>query len=109
MRGLRPVYKQFKTAIQTRENIPTFADFIPMLVVRKRILVKILHHGVKITLNRSSTQIDAEVEVVVQAKDVVMVVATNIKASSKIRQMMHKDQTHVDLELLEAGGVKELT
>ena len=35
LRGLTPAYKQFKTAIQTRENIPTFADLIPMLVIEE--------------------------------------------------------------------------
>ena len=36
LRGLTPVYKQFKTSIQTRENIPSFADLIPMLVVEEK-------------------------------------------------------------------------
>ena len=34
--GLTPAYKQFKTSIQTRENIPSFADLIPMLVVEEK-------------------------------------------------------------------------
>ena len=42
------------------------------------------------------------------AKDEVVVVATIVKASSNISQMMHKGQTHVDVETLEAGGVKEV-
>src|SRR5271170_7486537 len=36
LRGLTPVYKQFKTSIRTRENIPSFADLIPMLVVEEK-------------------------------------------------------------------------
>ena len=44
----------------------------------------------------------------VHAKDVVVVVATKVKASSRISQMMHKDQVHVEVEPLEAGGVKEV-
>src|SRR6516162_409168 len=36
LRGLTPSYKQFKTSIQTRENIPTFANLIPMLVVEEK-------------------------------------------------------------------------
>ena len=36
LRGLTPAYKQFKTSIQTRENIPSFADLIPMLVVKEK-------------------------------------------------------------------------
>ncbi|MCO5551964.1 hypothetical protein L7F22_005471 [Adiantum nelumboides] len=34
--GLTPAYKQFKTSIQTRENIPYFADLVPMLVVEEK-------------------------------------------------------------------------
>ena len=44
----------------------------------------------------------------VQAKDEVVVVATTIKASSSSSQMMHRGQTRVDEEILEAGGVKEV-
>ncbi len=36
LRGLTPAYKQFKTSIHTRENIPSFANFIPILVVEKK-------------------------------------------------------------------------
>ncbi|MCO5574500.1 hypothetical protein L7F22_028285 [Adiantum nelumboides] len=36
LRGLTPVYKQFKTSIQTRENILYFADLVPMLVVEEK-------------------------------------------------------------------------
>ncbi|MCO5557165.1 hypothetical protein L7F22_010724 [Adiantum nelumboides] len=36
LRGLTPAYKQFKTSIQTRENIPCFADLVPMLVVEEK-------------------------------------------------------------------------
>ena len=36
LRGLTPAYKQFKTSIQTRENIPSFSDLIPMLVVEEK-------------------------------------------------------------------------
>ncbi|MCO5552808.1 hypothetical protein L7F22_006325 [Adiantum nelumboides] len=36
LRGLMPAYKQFKTSIQTRENIPCFLDLIPMLVVEEK-------------------------------------------------------------------------
>ncbi|MCO5547346.1 hypothetical protein L7F22_000795 [Adiantum nelumboides] len=35
---LMPAYKQFKTSIQTRENIPYFSDLIPMLVVEEKSL-----------------------------------------------------------------------
>ena len=71
--------------------------------------MKILHHHrAEIALNRPSTQTEVEVEVVVQAKDVVVVVATRIKASSNISQMMHRGQMHVEEEIIEAGGVKEV-
>ncbi|MCO5593096.1 hypothetical protein L7F22_047102 [Adiantum nelumboides] len=36
LRGLMPAYKQFKTSIQTRENIPYFADLVPILVVEEK-------------------------------------------------------------------------
>ena len=36
LRGFRPAYKQFKTSICTPENIPSFADLIPMLVLEER-------------------------------------------------------------------------
>ena len=36
LRGLTPAYKQFKTSIQTRENIPSFSDLIPMLVIEEK-------------------------------------------------------------------------
>ena len=44
-----------------------------------------------------------------QAKDEVVVVATIIEvSSSSISQMIHRDQIHVDVEIIEAGGVKEV-
>ncbi|MCO5568795.1 hypothetical protein L7F22_022495 [Adiantum nelumboides] len=36
MHGLMPAYKQFKTSIQTRKNIPYFVDLVPMLVVEEK-------------------------------------------------------------------------
>src|SRR3569623_589670 len=36
LRGLGPAYKQFKTSIQTRENIPNFADLISMLIIEEK-------------------------------------------------------------------------
>ncbi|MCO5612416.1 hypothetical protein L7F22_066683 [Adiantum nelumboides] len=36
LRGLTPAYKQFKTSIQTKENILCFADLVPMLVVEEK-------------------------------------------------------------------------
>ena len=36
LRGLTPAYKQFKTSIQTRENIPRFTNLIPMLVIEEK-------------------------------------------------------------------------
>ena len=36
LRGLGPKYKSFKTSILTRDNIPTFADLVSMLVVEER-------------------------------------------------------------------------
>ena len=36
LRGLTPAYKKFKTSIQNRENIPSFSDLIPMLVIEEK-------------------------------------------------------------------------
>ena len=36
LRGLGPTYKQFKTSIRTRENIPCFADLVSMLIVEEK-------------------------------------------------------------------------
>ena len=36
LRGLTPAYKQFKTSIQTRENIPNFLDLISMLTIEEK-------------------------------------------------------------------------
>ncbi|MCO5559754.1 hypothetical protein L7F22_013356 [Adiantum nelumboides] len=111
LRGLTPAYKQFKTSIQTRENIPYSADLVPMLVVEEKKLGEKIHllYKAKIILSKSSTQTEVEVEDVMQAKDEVVVMVTKIKASSSISQMMHIGQTVVDVEIIEAGGVKEVT
>ena len=37
--GLGPLYKQFKTSIQTRENIPNFQDLCSMLIVEEKNLL----------------------------------------------------------------------
>ena len=34
--GLTLAYKQFKTSIQTRENIPNFSDLISMLIIEEK-------------------------------------------------------------------------
>ena len=34
--GLTPAYKQFKTSIQTWENIPNFSDLISMLIIEEK-------------------------------------------------------------------------
>ena len=36
LRGLGPTYKQFRTSIQTRENIPNFANLILILIVEEK-------------------------------------------------------------------------
>lgn len=38
LRGLGPQYKAFKTSIQTRENIPNFADLVSMLIIEEKTL-----------------------------------------------------------------------
>ncbi|KAH7288876.1 hypothetical protein KP509_31G048000 [Ceratopteris richardii] len=36
LRGLGAAYKQFRTSIQTRENIPNFADMVSMLIIEEK-------------------------------------------------------------------------
>ena len=36
LHGLTPAYKQFKTSIQTRENIPNFSNLISMLIIEEK-------------------------------------------------------------------------
>ena len=64
-------------------------------------------HRAEVVLNRPSTQTEVEVEVMVQAKDEAVIMATIIKiGSSSISQMIHRDRIHLDVEIIEAGGVK---
>ena len=73
--------------------------------------MKILHHHhrAEIAPNRLSTLTEVEVEVVVQAKDKVVVVLTKIRTNNnKISLMMDKGPMYVEEEIREAGGVKEV-
>ena len=72
--------------------------------------MKILHHHhrAEIAPNRLSTPTEVEVEVVVQAKDVVVAVVTKTKANNRISFMMDKGPMYVEEEIIEAGGVKEI-
>ena len=73
--------------------------------------MKILHHHhrAEIAPNRLSTLTEVEVEVVVQAKDEVVVVLTKIRTSNnRISLMMDKGPMYVEEEIREAGGVKEV-
>ena len=73
--------------------------------------MKILHHHhrAEIAPKKLSTLTEVEVEVVVQAKDEVVVVLTKIKTSNKrISLMMDKGPMYVEEEIREAGGVKEV-
>ncbi|MCO5569975.1 hypothetical protein L7F22_023689 [Adiantum nelumboides] len=109
LRGLTLAYKQIKTFIQTRENIPCFADLVPMLVVEE----KNLGEDASSSQGRNNSQ-----QVFYSNKGRgrgrgagqgrVVFVATKIKASSSINQMMDNDQTIVGVEIIEAGGVKEV-
>ena len=38
LRGLGPQYKSFATYIQTRENMPSFADLVSMLIIEEKSL-----------------------------------------------------------------------
>ena len=73
--------------------------------------MKILHHHhrAKIAPNRLSSLTEVEVEVVVQAKDEVVVVLTKIRFNNnRISLMMDKGPMYVEEEIREAGGVKEV-
>ena len=73
--------------------------------------MKILHHHhrAEIALNRLSTLTWVEVEVVVQAKDEVVVVPTKIKTSNnRTSLMMDKGPMYVEEEIRQAGGVKKI-
>ena len=72
--------------------------------------IHLLHKAEIAVQSRSSTLTEVEVEDVVQVKDVVVAVATRIKASSNSSQMMHRNQTIVDVDSPKAGGeVAEIT
>ena len=73
--------------------------------------MKILHHHhrAEIAPNRLSTLTEVEIEVVVQAKDEVVVVLTKIRTNNnRISLMMDKGPMYVEEEIREAGGVKEV-
>ena len=36
LHGLGPQYKPFATSIQTRENLPSFADLVSMLIMAEK-------------------------------------------------------------------------
>ena len=38
LRGLGPQYKSFATSIWTRENMPSFADLVSMLIIEEKSL-----------------------------------------------------------------------
>ena len=66
--------------------------------------IHLLHKAEIVVLRRSSILTEVEVEDVVQIQDVVVAVATGIKASSSNSQMMRKDQTIIDGDSPEVGG-----
>ena len=59
------------------------------------------------------TQPEVEVEDVAQSKEVVVVVVVEIRikasSSKSNKHMIRRDQTQVDKETIEAGGVREVT
>ena len=68
-------------------------------------MAKILHHHhrVEIAPNRPSTLTEVEVEVMVLAKDEVVVVLTKIKTSNnRVSLMMDKGPMYVEEEMREA-------
>ena len=65
-------------------------------------------HKVQVILSKSSTQIEEEVEDVVQAEVEVVTVAIKAKVNTNSSKMIHRDQTHMEEDNIEAGGVKEV-
>ena len=65
-------------------------------------------HKVQIILSRSYTQIEGELEDVVQAKVEVVTMAIKVKVNSNSSKMIHRDQTHMEEDNIEAGAVKEV-
>ncbi|MCO5596794.1 hypothetical protein L7F22_050864 [Adiantum nelumboides] len=109
LRGLTPAYKQFKTSIQTKKNIHCFADLVPMLVVEE----KNLGEDSSSSQGRNSSE---QVFYSNRGRGRGCGVGqgrgrgrgNQIKANSSINQMIHNGQTIVDVEIIEAGGVKEI-
>ena len=65
-------------------------------------------HKVQAILSRSSTQIEDEVEDMVQAEVEVMTMAIKAKVNNNSSKMIRRDQTHVEEDSIEVGGVKEV-
>ena len=45
LRGLGPQYKSFKISILTRDNIPSFADLVSMIVAEERNQIEDINKG----------------------------------------------------------------
>ena len=66
--------------------------------------IHLLHKAETAVLSRSSTKTKINVEDLVQVKDKFMAVAIKIKSINSSNLMMHRDQTHMDMDSLEVGG-----
>ena len=65
-------------------------------------------HKVQIVSSMSSTQTEEEVEDVVQAEVEVVTMAIKVKFNSNNNKMIHRDQTHMEEDNIEVGGVQEV-
>ena len=65
-------------------------------------------HKVQTIMSRPSTQIDKEIEDMVQAEVEVMTMAIRAKVNSNSSKMIHRDQTYMEEDNIEVGGFKEV-
>ena len=109
LRGLGPQYKAFRTSIQTRENIPTFADLVSMLIIEEKNLGED---------TSSQSKGNSEQQVFYsntgrgrgrgRGRGGQGGGRTGNQQSSSSKVMMGSSNTQVDEASLEVGGVKEL-
>ena len=65
-------------------------------------------HKVQAILSRSSTQIEEEVEDVVQAEVEVVTMAIKAKVNNNNNKMIRTDQMHMEEDSIEVGGSKRM-
>ena len=110
LRGLTSSYKQFKTLIPTQENLLSFDDVIPMLIIEEKNLGEDASSSQGVGNSKQVFYSNrGRDRGLVQAKVEVMTVAIRAKVNNNSSKMIRRDQTHVEEDSIEAGGVKEVT